>query len=185
MVGDRVQCAGIARKQSQNRSSFTDRAVYDKFDDWLLTAPRYPFKDTAPLLQCAMVQSWFKEHGQDNAAEWFERNMTGRGEENWMLAHVGSSVTNGTRGILQMVQGCNYGKEKCMPLRDLRDVISPTTSFILRVKQACKDRHLVTELTNDQIHEIHQEVGERLRLFEAVRLDTRSGQAAKQNMVRL
>ena len=86
MVGDRVQCAGIAWKQSQNLSCFTDRAVYDKFHDWLLRATRYPFKDTAPpgLLQRAMFQ-WLKEHGQDNAVEWFEKNMTGTREKNCML----------------------------------------------------------------------------------------------------
>ena len=38
-----------------------------------------------------------------------------------------------------------------MPLRDLREVIMPTTRFILRVKQACKDRHLVTVLTDDSV----------------------------------
>ena len=69
-----------------------------------------------------------------------------------------------------------------MPLRDLHEVIMPTTRFILRVKQECKDRHMVTLLTDEHVHEIRQEVEERLRQFEAASLDAQSGQAAIQDM---
>ena len=72
-----------------------------------------------------------------------------------------------------------------MLLRDLREVIMPTTRFILRVKQVCKDRHMVTLLTDEHVHEIRQEVEERLRQFEAASLDAQSGQAAMQDMIRL
>ena len=57
---------------------------------------------------------WLRENGQVDAGEWFEKNLTGQGEENWMLAHgnVGSSANNmGQEVYYKWLKAATTGKK--------------------------------------------------------------------------
>ena len=57
---------------------------------------------------------WLREKGQVDAGEWFEKNLTGQGEENWMLAHgnVGSSANNmGQEVYYKWLKAATTGKK--------------------------------------------------------------------------
>jgi hypothetical protein len=70
-----------------------------------------------------------------------------------------------------------------MTVSEMREVIMPTMSYLQRVKDACKERHLVFGLNEDQTVEVRTEVGKRLRMFEAVCLGEK--EASMKDMIRL
>jgi len=90
-------------------------------------------------------------------------------------------------GTVKLVNMLEYARQKDdrqrMTVSEMREVIMPTMSYLQRVKDACKERHLVSELNEDQTVEVRTEVGKRLRMFEAVCLGEK--EASMKDMIRL
>ena len=78
--------ACIARKQSQYRAQFVIADNYERFNNWLARAAKFPFPQTADTLQRHIV-SYLEGLSEHKAAQWFSEYITGEDEGKWMLAH--------------------------------------------------------------------------------------------------
>jgi len=70
-----------------------------------------------------------------------------------------------------------------MALKELHEVIMPTMNYLQRVKNACKERHAVAVLDDEQQNEVRIEVGTRLEMFENICLGAQ--EASMRDMIRL